>query len=913
MPTTSCRFRLGMAPVYSGVVAIVLLGIFVACDSKPRRRIPPTPIREASSIELPAPSLGGEALVALHGCAACHTTPAHVGARLDAIAAPSLDDIGARVTASWMRRYLSSPHDVHSDTRMPDVLARVAPSDRADLVENLVHYLQSRGGPFRSDEVSALAGDLESGRVAFDTVGCRACHDDSLRTRLRDKTSVSALAGFLLDPLRHRPSGRMPDMMSDATEARALALHLLRDQAIDRGEPQVRAGLVVDVYEGDFDFDDPHLRGPRVVETKVATRIGIEPRRRDDKFGLRFRGAVRIPRDGRYTFFTNSDDGSWLWIDGQMVVENGGLHGNRERSGDVELEAGLHQIMVTMFENGGDEGLSVSLSGPELRKQEIPVDMLVHRPLVFGGTTSTFRLDHRRVSAGEQLFGALGCARCHDPKARTVDLSIGSPPALADLVGSLEGCLAPEGAEGLGVRHALTSAERVAIGRFLKSVDELESATREPTDEVDHVFATLDCGRCHHRDGVGGPRDEDRSWFVGTAELGDEGRIPPDLTGVGRKLRPDWMREVLVNGGSVRPYMLTRMPQFGEAQVGHLPATLASADGATLDTPIPAWSPASGEAGRTLLGREGFSCVSCHFFGGHGDDRHHAVDIADATKRLRFDWFCRLLEDPGTVSPGTRMPPYWADGKIEFPDILDGDPKSQREAMWMFLSRADSLPLPTGLVYDRAQYDLVPTRRPLIFGTFMRDLSARVTCVGFPERVHYAFDAAHVRLAKTWFGGFMNAQGTWHDRAGKLEQPESVDVVDLPAGPAFHRGADAWPKSSGRRSAWRMVAQRRETDGAPTFVYRRDDIVVEETPRPIGNGVKGLRRSFRVQLDKSRGEVWHRAATGASIISMGEGRYDVDDRLRVRVIGAPARVRTEYGLCELLVEIGDDVQVEVTW
>ena len=49
--------------------------------------------------------------------------------------------------------------------------------------------------------------------------------------------------------------------------------------------------------------------------------------------------------------------------------------------------------------------------------------------------------------------------------------------------------------------------------------------------------------------------------------LGPQGRIPPTLTHVGAKLKPKWMRQVLVSGRAIRPYINTRMPQYGTENV----------------------------------------------------------------------------------------------------------------------------------------------------------------------------------------------------------------------------------------------------------------------------------------------------------------------------------------------------------
>ena len=62
-------------------------------------------------------------------------------------------------------------------------------------------------------------------------------------------------------------------------------------------------------------------------------------------------------------FATISDDGSRLWIDGKIVVDNWGLHGSRKRTGKVELKAGWHDFRATHFENGGGASMIVKWQG----------------------------------------------------------------------------------------------------------------------------------------------------------------------------------------------------------------------------------------------------------------------------------------------------------------------------------------------------------------------------------------------------------------------------------------------------------------------------------------------------------------------------------------------------------------------
>ncbi len=97
---------------------------------------------------------------------------------------------------------------------------------------------------------------------------------------------------------------------------------------------------------------------------------------RSNRFAFRFRSTIWIPEDGSWTFYTSSDDGSRLFIDGKLLVNNDGLHGVKEKRGTRKLSKGYHTIEVTMFEASGGEVLVASLSGPGLVKQPIPARML---------------------------------------------------------------------------------------------------------------------------------------------------------------------------------------------------------------------------------------------------------------------------------------------------------------------------------------------------------------------------------------------------------------------------------------------------------------------------------------------------------------------------------------------------------
>jgi hypothetical protein len=77
-----------------------------------------------------------------------------------------------------------------------------------------------------------------------------------------------------------------------------------------------------------------------------------------------------------YTFYTNSDDGSKLYIDDALIVGNDGLHGPLEKSGSTGLKAGKHKIRVIYFQRKGGTLLEVSYESNNISKRKIPSSAL---------------------------------------------------------------------------------------------------------------------------------------------------------------------------------------------------------------------------------------------------------------------------------------------------------------------------------------------------------------------------------------------------------------------------------------------------------------------------------------------------------------------------------------------------------
>ncbi|SFD37340.1 family 20 glycosylhydrolase [Flavobacterium phragmitis] len=94
--------------------------------------------------------------------------------------------------------------------------------------------------------------------------------------------------------------------------------------------------------------------------------------------GLKFNGYIFIPETGNYTFSTLSDDGSKLFIDDELIVDNDGIHWMNEAYGAVKLEKGFHKLNISYFDLTGGTILNCFIQKEGLNKEEINASQLYY-------------------------------------------------------------------------------------------------------------------------------------------------------------------------------------------------------------------------------------------------------------------------------------------------------------------------------------------------------------------------------------------------------------------------------------------------------------------------------------------------------------------------------------------------------
>ncbi|GAA0794522.1 family 16 glycoside hydrolase [Spirilliplanes yamanashiensis] len=151
-----------------------------------------------------------------------------------------------------------------------------------------------------------------------------------------------------------------------ATSLVAVAAAASPARAVD--PPPQEPGVTLRVYD------------TRVPLTKICTlKPGQTPNvdklmpavdLRGDAFGLQDNfvahvlANLNVPAGGVYEFRLSSDDGSKLYLDDELVVDNDGLHGVVAKEGSADLTAGFHALRVEYFEAGGGQEVRLEWRTP---------------------------------------------------------------------------------------------------------------------------------------------------------------------------------------------------------------------------------------------------------------------------------------------------------------------------------------------------------------------------------------------------------------------------------------------------------------------------------------------------------------------------------------------------------------------
>jgi len=96
-----------------------------------------------------------------------------------------------------------------------------------------------------------------------------------------------------------------------------------------------------------------------------------------DRFSIRWSGKIKPLYDEQYTFYTTSDDGIRVWVNGQSVIDSWTKQSGTERKGNITLKAGqLYDIKVEYYENEGDARVRLMWESASQAKETVPASAL---------------------------------------------------------------------------------------------------------------------------------------------------------------------------------------------------------------------------------------------------------------------------------------------------------------------------------------------------------------------------------------------------------------------------------------------------------------------------------------------------------------------------------------------------------
>jgi hypothetical protein len=155
---------------------------------------------------------------------------------------------------------------------------------------------------------------------------------------------------------------------------------------------QVTQGLQVEYFLG----DTPAARPTLTTISREITTPGINLDWNDSvppTFRARWFGYLAVARAGNYTFTTSSDDGSRLFIDGQLIVDNGGIHGSQTATGRAQLEPGPHFVLIEYEQAGGFYDISWGWARESGRSTRVPSWLLSPRRMTYSRALLARTLD----------------------------------------------------------------------------------------------------------------------------------------------------------------------------------------------------------------------------------------------------------------------------------------------------------------------------------------------------------------------------------------------------------------------------------------------------------------------------------------------------------------------------------------
>ncbi|MEO0453291.1 MAG: Ig-like domain-containing protein [Verrucomicrobiota bacterium] len=132
-------------------------------------------------------------------------------------------------------------------------------------------------------------------------------------------------------------------------------------------------GLFYHYYEKSGMEVVPNFEELNAVKKGVARNASLELRERGNHFAFRFEGFLQVDMAGEYTITLRSNEGSNLYIEDELAIDNDGINGYQTRHLTRHFAKGRHQVRVEYFERVGGQTLTWSWKGPGTQNVKVPI------------------------------------------------------------------------------------------------------------------------------------------------------------------------------------------------------------------------------------------------------------------------------------------------------------------------------------------------------------------------------------------------------------------------------------------------------------------------------------------------------------------------------------------------------------
>lgn len=301
----------------------------------------------------------------------------HARTVLVALSGLALFLAAAEARLTWRVNFVENDNDrhpqiyAHTSREINDIVARVGVASIGagrDMVINvfsdtywplplsLVHYPNARFWGTRIPEEPADAPVL------------------IVSPKLQAQVDAKTADTYSIRPFNLR--GGVPLLLYLNTRLGASAAQMLPPLDFMRSEKplgDLRTGLRLEVFDNTLWSRQP----VHVVEGDASFdffwRTDAE-KRYAAPFSLRWTGYLKVETAGSYRVSLESDDGSWLLVDGEVAIDNGGDHAAVRLERELRLSAGFHRIEVKHFDAGGEAVLRLKWTRPGGSETAIPAN-----------------------------------------------------------------------------------------------------------------------------------------------------------------------------------------------------------------------------------------------------------------------------------------------------------------------------------------------------------------------------------------------------------------------------------------------------------------------------------------------------------------------------------------------------------